>query len=244
MKTDKHFESKGLSKFYGQRKVVDGVSVSLNKGEVVGLLGPNGAGKTTSFYMMVGLVFPNAGQIYLDGKDITSKPLHERSKMGIGYLPQEASLFKRLSVRDNVALALESMDIPEEEVDVKTDSLLKQFGLTKVSDAMASSLSGGEWRRCEIARCLATNPDFVLLDEPFAGVDPIAVGDIQNIVAQLKDDGIGILITDHNVRETLKCCDRGYLMKEGNVFFHGSPEEISENKEAREFYLGHSFNLS
>lgn len=237
-------EAKGLCKIYGSRKVVEEVSLNLKQGEVVGLLGPNGAGKTTSFYMMVGLVFPTFGRIFFDGQDITNIPLHERSRMGVGYLPQEASLFRKLSVTDNIAIALESMNISEEEIEVRSSTLLRQFGLEKVALSLASSLSGGEWRRCEIARCLATEPKFVLLDEPFAGVDPIAVADIQSIVRDLKSRGIGVLITDHNVRETLKCCDRGYLMKEGKIFFHGTPEEIANNSDAREFYLGQSFNLS
>lgn len=237
-------EARGLCKVYGSRKVVEEVSVTLKPGEVVGLLGPNGAGKTTSFYMIVGLVFPTVGSISFSGKDITSFPLHERSKMGVGYLPQEASLFRKLSVMDNICIALESLGITEEEISLKCSQLLRQYGLEKVAHSPASSLSGGEWRRCEIARCLATNPKFVLLDEPFAGVDPIAVADIQGIVRDLRERGIGVLITDHNVRETLKCCDRGYLMKEGKIFFHGTPDEIANNSEAREFYLGQSFNLS
>lgn len=236
-------EAKGLCKIYGARKVVEEVSLQLSRGEVVGLLGPNGAGKTTSFYMMVGLVFPTLGKISLGGHDITELALHERSRLGVGYLPQEASLFRKLTVTDNICIALESLGITEEEIEVRSSVLLRQFGLEKVALSQASSLSGGEWRRCEIARCLATDPKFVLLDEPFAGVDPIAVADIQNIVLDLKSRGIGVLITDHNVRETLKCCDRGYLMKEGKIFFHGTPEEISNNADAREFYLGQSFHL-
>jgi lipopolysaccharide export system ATP-binding protein len=236
-------EAKGLCKIYGSRKVVEEVSLQLSRGEVVGLLGPNGAGKTTSFYMMVGLVFPTLGRISLGGQDITELALHERSRLGVGYLPQEASLFRKLSVTDNIGIALESLGITEEEIEVRSSVLLRQFGLEKVALSQASSLSGGEWRRCEIARCLATDPKFVLLDEPFAGVDPIAVADIQNIVLDLKARGIGVLITDHNVRETLKCCDRGYLMKEGRIFFHGTPEEISNSSDAREFYLGQSFHL-
>lgn len=237
-------EAKSLCKVYGSRKVVEEVSLSLQPGEVVGLLGPNGAGKTTSFYMLVGLVFPTMGRIIFSGQDITDLPLHQRARMGVGYLPQENSLFRKLSVTDNICIALESMDLSEDEIEARCSVLLRQFGLEKVADSHASSLSGGEWRRCEIARCLATEPKFVLLDEPFAGVDPIAVADIQNIVQELKERGIGVLITDHNVRETLKCCDRGYLMREGRIFFHGTPEEISNNADAREFYLGQSFNLS
>lgn len=237
-------EARGICKTYGARKVVQEVSLSLRPGEVVGLLGPNGAGKTTSFYMIVGLVFPTVGRIFFSGNDITSLALHERSRLGVGYLPQEASLFRKLSVTDNIGIALESMNLDADEIELRSAELLHQFGLEKVADAQASSLSGGEWRRCEIARCLATRPKFVLLDEPFAGVDPIAVADIQSIVRELRDRGIGVLITDHNVRETLKCCDRGYLMREGSIFFHGTPEEIAANADAREFYLGQSFNLS
>jgi lipopolysaccharide export system ATP-binding protein len=237
-------EASGLTKVYGKRTVVSNVSLSVKKGQVVGLLGPNGAGKTTSFYMIVGLVFPQIGTITLDGRDITMLPLHERARLGVAYLPQENSLFRKLSVYDNIAMALEVKYSHSEEVHEHTLQLLQRFGLERVSESQAAALSGGEKRRCEIARCMALNPDFVLLDEPFAGIDPIAVGEIQDFIKELKEQGIGVLITDHNVRETLGTCDHGYLMKEGQVFFSGSPEEIINNEEAKRFYLGDSFRLS
>lgn len=220
------------------------VSVSVQRGSVVGLLGPNGAGKTTVFYMMVGLVFPGAGQILLGEREITNLSLHERARLGIGYLPQEPSLFRKLSVFDNVAMALEAKGFDGSELDDRTEALLGRFGLEKVARSPASALSGGERRRCEIARCLAIEPSFVLLDEPFAGIDPIAVGEIQSFIFELKNNGIGVLITDHNVRETLGACDRGYLMRDGVIFFEGTPEEISENAEAKKFYLGDQFRLT
>lgn len=233
-----------LQKIYGKRSVVSEASLTVRQGQVVGLLGPNGAGKTTVFYMMVGLVFPAAGQIFLDDKEVTMQPLFERARQGIGYLPQEASLFRKLSVFDNVAIAFESQGARGSELEDKTIELLDRFGLSKVARSPAAALSGGERRRCEIARCLAINPKFVLLDEPFAGIDPIAVAEIQSFIQELKSQGIGILITDHNVRETLGSCDQGYLMREGKIFFHGTPEEISNNEEARKFYLGASFKLN
>jgi len=233
-----------LQKIYGKRSVVSEASLTVRQGQVVGLLGPNGAGKTTVFYMMVGLVFPANGQIFLDDKEVTMQPLFERARQGIGYLPQEASLFRKLSVFDNVAIAFESQGARGSELQDKTIELLDRFGLGKVARSPAAALSGGERRRCEIARCLAINPKFVLLDEPFAGIDPIAVGEIQSFIQELKSQGIGILITDHNVRETLGTCDQGYLMREGKIFFHGTPEEISNNEEARKFYLGASFKLN
>lgn len=233
-----------LQKIYGKRSVVSEASLTVRQGQVVGLLGPNGAGKTTVFYMMVGLVFPAHGQIFLDDKEVTMQPLFERARQGIGYLPQEASLFRKLSVFDNVAIAFESQGARGSELQDKTLDLLDRFGLGKVARSPAAALSGGERRRCEIARCLAINPKFVLLDEPFAGIDPIAVGEIQSFIQELKSQGIGILITDHNVRETLGTCDQGYLMREGKIFFHGTPEEISNNEEARKFYLGASFKLN
>lgn len=233
-----------LQKIYGKRSVVSEASLTVRQGQVVGLLGPNGAGKTTVFYMMVGLVFPASGQIFLDDKEVTMQPLFERARQGIGYLPQEASLFRKLSVFDNVAIAFESQGARGSELEDKTIELLDRFGLSKVARSPAAALSGGERRRCEIARCLAINPKFVLLDEPFAGIDPIAVAEIQSFIQELKSQGIGILITDHNVRETLGSCDQGYLMREGKIFFHGTPEEISNNEEARKFYLGASFKLN
>ena len=236
-----------LSKTYGKRAVASMVSIEVEQGSVVGLLGPNGAGKTTVFYMLVGLVFPERGRIFLEdngrSQELTSFPLYERAKRGLAYLPQEPSLFRKLSVQQNVAMALEARGFRGSELDDRAMFLLKKFGLEKVSQSPAAALSGGERRRCEIARCLAIEPRFVLLDEPFAGIDPIAVSEIQAYVQELKNQGIGVLITDHNVRETLGTCDRGYLMKEGQVFFHGTPQEISDNAEARKFYLGESFRL-
>jgi lipopolysaccharide export system ATP-binding protein len=236
-------EAQSLTKVYGKRTVVSDVSLSVQKGQVVGLLGPNGAGKTTCFYMIVGLVFPQMGKIQLNGKDITQLPLHERAKLGVAYLPQENSLFRKLSVYDNIAMALEVKYPRSEDVHNRTLELLQRFGLERVAESQAAALSGGEKRRCEIARCMALEPSFVLLDEPFAGIDPIAVSEIQDFIKELKSQGIGVLITDHNVRETLGTCDRGYLMKEGQIFFSGSPEEIIHNEEAKRFYLGESFRL-
>lgn len=236
--------AEGLQKIYGKRSVVAEASLSVRQGQVVGLLGPNGAGKTTVFYMMVGLVFPAYGKIFLDEREITERPLYDRAKLGVGYLPQEASLFRKLSVYDNVAVAFELQGHQGSELQDRTLALLERFGLSEVARSPAAALSGGERRRCEIARSLAINPKFVLLDEPFAGIDPIAVGEIQGFIQELKAQGIGILITDHNVRETLGSCDQGYLMREGRIFFHGTPEEISNNEEARKFYLGASFKLN
>jgi len=238
------FSASHLKKVYGRRVIVEDVSLEVRQGSVVGLLGPNGAGKTTVFYMMVGLVFPAAGKIVLGEREITDLPLHERAKLGIGYLAQDPSLFRKLSVYDNVAMALEAKKVSGTELSERTYALLKRFGLDKVAQSPASALSGGERRRCEIARCLAIDPRFVLLDEPFAGIDPIAVGEIQEYIQELKHQGIGVLITDHNVRETLGTCDQGYLMRNGNIFFSGTPEEISSNAEARKFYLGEQFKLN
>ena len=237
--------AQGLRKTYRQRKVVSDFGLSLEAGEVVGLLGPNGAGKTTCFYMIVGLVAADAGRIELDGQDITAEPMYQRAKLGVGYLPQEPSVFRKLSVADNIRLVLELReDLDGAGIEKELASLLDELQISHVADQLGASLSGGERRRCEIARALAAQPRLMLLDEPFAGVDPISVGEIQRIVKHLKNRGIGVLITDHNVRETLRCCDRGYLMKEGKIFFHGTPEEIANNSDAREFYLGQSFNLS
>jgi lipopolysaccharide export system ATP-binding protein len=233
----------GLKKVYGKRTIVSDVTIEVAQGTVVGLLGPNGAGKTTVFYMMVGLVFPNDGRILLGTDDITEFQLHDRAHKGLAYLPQESSLFRKLSVFDNIAIAFEAQNLSSASVEVKTQGLLKRFGLESVASSTAASLSGGERRRCEIARCLAIEPKFVLLDEPFAGIDPIAVSEIQSYIQELKRSGIGVLITDHNVRETLGTCDRGYLMREGQIFFDGTPREISENPEAKKFYLGDGFKL-
>lgn len=236
-------EAHSISKTYGDREVVSGVSLSLKRGEVVGLLGPNGAGKTTSFYMMVGLVFPSQGSISLNGQNVTDKPLPHRARLGLAYLAQESSLFKRLSVRENIGMALEARGYKGRELDAKCESLMRRFGLLRLASSSTSTLSGGEKRRCEIARCLAIEPEFLLLDEPFAGIDPIAVGEIQSLIRELRDQNIGVLITDHNVRETLGACDKGYLMREGSIFFGGTPEEIAQNEEARKFYLGDAFRL-
>ena len=233
----------GLVKTYNKRNVVDGVSIEVKKGQVVGLLGPNGAGKTTVFYMVVGLVFPNQGKIFLGEEEITSKHLFERARMGVGYLPQEPSLFRKLSVYQNIAMALEAQNLKSDDIKTRADELIASFGLEKVQQSPASALSGGERRRCEIARCLAINPDFILLDEPFAGIDPKAVLEIQKLIIELRQKNIGILITDHNVRETLGSCDYAYLMNQGRVFLSGSPQAITESSEAREIYLGEGFRL-
>jgi lipopolysaccharide export system ATP-binding protein len=235
--------AENLSKSYGKRSVVKGVSLKLRPGEIVGLLGPNGAGKTTVFYMMVGLVFPDSGKILLSEHQLTSLPLHERARLGMAYLPQESSLFRKLTVFENIVMALEGRGVQGRDIPAEADNLIEKYGLSRVKHSLASALSGGERRRCEIARCLAIQPNFVLLDEPFAGVDPIAVKEIQGFVQELRNQGIGVLITDHNVRETLGTCDRGYLMREGEIFFHGTPEEISNNPDVRKFYLGESFKL-
>ena len=235
--------TEGLVKRYSKRTVVNDVSINVRQGEIVGLLGPNGAGKTTSFYMTTGLIVPNAGHIYLDDKDITSFPVYKRARAGIGYLPQEASVFRKLSVEDNILSVLEMTDLTRKQQMEKLESLIKEFRLEKVRKNIGDRLSGGERRRTEIARCLAIDPKFIMLDEPFAGVDPIAVEDIQQIVWRLKDKNIGILITDHNVQETLSITDRAYLLFEGKILFQGTPEELAENKIVREKYLSNSFVL-
>jgi len=232
-----------IVKKYKKRSVVNGVSIELNQGEIVGLLGPNGAGKTTSFYMIVGLVSPNEGKIFLDGDDITSLPMYKRAKRGIGYLAQEASVFRKLSVEDNIKAILEMTKLSKEEQKAKLENLLDEFGLQHVRKNRGDLLSGGERRRTEIARCLATDPKFILLDEPFAGVDPIAVEDIQDIVASLKRKNIGILITDHNVDETLAITDRTYLLFEGKILKAGTAEELAADEQVRKVYLGKNFEL-
>lgn len=233
----------GLVKQYGKRTVVNDVSINVRQGEIVGLLGPNGAGKTTSFYMTTGLVVPNAGHIYLNDKDITKYPVYKRARAGIGYLPQEASVFRKMSVEDNILSILEMTGKPRKYQLEKLESLIREFRLEKVRKNNGDRLSGGERRRTEIARCLAIDPKFIMLDEPFAGVDPIAVGDIQQIVAHLKYRNIGILITDHNVDETLAITDRAYLLFEGRVLFQGTPEQLAENPIVKEKYLGRDFEL-
>ncbi len=235
--------TENLVKKYGKRTVVNQVSINVKQGEIVGLLGPNGAGKTTSFYMTVGLITPNAGRIFLDDLDITEYPVYKRARAGIGYLAQEASVFRQMSVEDNIASVLEMTKASPAEQKDKLESLIAEFRLQKVRKNKGNQLSGGERRRTEIARCLAISPKFIMLDEPFAGVDPIAVEDIQQIVWKLKDKNIGILITDHNVQETLSITDRAYLLFEGRILFQGKPEELAENKIVREKYLSTSFVL-
>lgn len=232
-----------LSKRYGQKEVVHGINLELNPKEVVGLLGPNGAGKTTTFYMLVGIVQPNTGKVSLDGTDLTDKPLHERARMGVSYLPQESSIFKKLTVRQNLEIILEQTSMNRKEQKERANELMEMFTITKLADQAAMFLSGGERRRLEIARALILDPQFILLDEPFAGIDPIAVIDIQEIISVLKSMGIGILISDHNVRETLNICDRAYLVYEGTVILEGSPDEIVQSSRARQIYLGEDFSL-
>ncbi|MBO5787680.1 MAG: LPS export ABC transporter ATP-binding protein [Bacteroidaceae bacterium] len=235
--------TEGLVKKYGKRTVVNNVSFDVKQGEIVGLLGPNGAGKTTSFYMTTGLVVPNGGRIFLNDEEITNYPVYRRARAGIGYLAQEASVFRKLSVEDNIASVLELTGKPKEYQKEKLESLIEEFRLQKVRKNLGDRLSGGERRRTEIARCLAIDPKFIMLDEPFAGVDPIAVEDIQYIVWKLKDKNIGILITDHNVQETLSITDRAYLLFEGRILFEGTPEVLAENPIVREKYLGRDFVL-
>ncbi len=232
-----------LMKSYSGRKVVKDVSLEVNQGEIVGLLGPNGAGKTTSFYMIVGLIRPNGGQIYIDDTNITSFPMYKRAQIGIGYLAQEASVFRKLSVEDNILSVLQLTSLSKKEQQDKVEVLLDEFGLNHIRKNRGDLLSGGERRRTEIARALATDPKFILLDEPFAGVDPVAVEDIQRIVAQLTKKNIGILITDHNVQETLAITDRTYLMFEGSILKYGKPEELAADETVRRVYLGQNFEL-
>ncbi len=232
-----------LIKKYGIRTVVKGVSIEVNQGEIVGLLGPNGAGKTTSFYMITGLIKPNEGKIFLDGEDITELPMYRRAQKGLGYLAQEASVFRKLSVEDNILSVMELSNYTKEERKERLESLIDEFGLQKVRKSYGIQLSGGERRRCEIARALAIDPKFILLDEPFAGVDPIAVEDIQHIIAKLKYKNIGIIITDHNVHETLAITDRAYLLYEGNILESGTAEMLANNPEVRRKYLGQNFEL-
>lgn len=236
-------QADGLRKRYGDHEVVRGVSLAVDQGEVVGLLGPNGAGKTTTFYMLTGIQKPTAGEVRLDGTVIAEWPLHERARVGVSYLPQESSVFRRLSVLDNLRVILEHTGLSRKEQKEKAASLLEEFSISHLVNSLAVHLSGGERRRLEIARALIREPKFVLLDEPFAGIDPLAVDDIQSLILGLKDKGIGILISDHNVRETLRICDRAYLMHEGQVIIEGTPEAIVANPKARRVYLGESFSL-
>ena len=232
-----------ICKIYNGRKVVNDVSISVSQGEIVGLLGPNGAGKTTSFYMIVGMVRPDAGHIFFDDVEMTEKPMFRRARLGVGYLPQEASIFRKLSVQDNIMAILETQNYKRAERKERLEQLLEEFKITHIRKTKSMSCSGGERRRLEIARALAANPDFLLLDEPFAGIDPIAVGDIQSIISSLKEKGMGILITDHNVRETLSITDRAYIMYKSQVLTEGSSDFLANNEEAKRIYLGESFRL-
>ena len=238
-----YIKTTDLVKTYKGRNVVDGVSIQVNEGEVVRLLGPNGAGKTTTFYMIVGIEKPNAGQIHIGGKDISLMPMYKRAAQGIGYLPQEASVFRSLSVEENLRAMLETTKMTKQEIDVKVEALLEEFHISHVRTRQGMQLSGGERRRVEIARCIALEPRFILLDEPFAGVDPIAVADIQSIIRHLKERGIGVLITDHNVRETLGIGDKAYILSAGKILIEGSADEIASSPIARKFYLGDEFKM-
>ena len=239
----KTLKAEKVNKIYGKRKVVNDVDVVVNRGEVVGLLGPNGAGKTTTFYILTGMIKPVSGKVYLDDLDITSMPMYKRAQYGLGYLTQDASVFTKLSVEDNIRLVLQMTSLTEEEQSDRLEELLSEFSIGHVRKNIAYALSGGERRRTEIARCLVTNPSFILLDEPFAGIDPIAVEDIQKIIFDLKSRNIGILITDHNVRETLKITDRSYLLFEGEILKSGSARELTEDEDARRLYLGSKFKM-
>lgn len=233
----------GLVKRYQRRQVVDGVSLAVDKGEVVGLLGPNGAGKTTTFYMIVGLENCNAGTIHINDNDVTTLPMHSRAKFGVSYLAQEASIFRKLSVADNIMAILELTNLSKEDRKLRCEQLMEEFGLTRLRKSLGYMLSGGERRRVEIARSLAMNPDYILLDEPFTGIDPIAIADIQDIINTLRNKGMGILITDHSVRETLAITDRAYIMYAGQILVSGSSDEIANDENARKFYLGDRFNM-
>ena len=236
-------ETKTLVKVYGQRKVVDDVSLTVEQGTIVGLLGPNGAGKTTTFYMVVGIAKPDSGVVLLDGHDIGQMPMYQRARMGIGYLPQEASVFRKMTVEENLMSILETTSLSREEQVKKMDELIEEFGIGHIRKNLGTALSGGERRRVEIARSLATDPAFILLDEPFAGIDPIAVADIQGMIAHLAKRGIGILITDHNVRETLSIVDKAYILASGKVLLHGDSESIAKDPIARKYYLGENFRM-
>jgi len=237
-------KTKGLVKQYKDRRVVDGVSLEMNRGEIVGILGPNGAGKTTTFYMITGLVRPNEGHVYLDGNDITHLPMFKRSRLGLGYLPQESSIFKKLTVEENIIILWEVLkNVDPKNYQSRLDELLNEMGIAHLKNAKGVELSGGEKRRVEIVRALATEPSFILLDEPFAGIDPIAVQDIQKIIISLKEKGLGIVITDHNVRETLEIVDRAYLVHKGHIILSGSSDDIINDPSAKKFYLGDNFTL-
>jgi lipopolysaccharide export system ATP-binding protein len=235
--------AKGLTKIYNKRKVVNNIDLSICPGEVVGLLGPNGAGKTTSFYMIVGLIKPDGGEIFLDGEDISRYPMYKRARRGLNYLPQEPSIFRKLTVEENILAILETLNLQTEERNERLQELLGELDLTSLAKNNAYSLSGGERRRVEITRALVTSPKYILLDEPFAGIDPLAVADIQKIIEKLKAKGIGIIISDHNVRETLSCCDRAYIVNEGAILVEGDPETIAVSELARKFYFGEDFCL-
>jgi lipopolysaccharide export system ATP-binding protein len=231
-----------LVKSFNGRRVVNDVSIEIHKGEIVGLLGPNGAGKSTTFYMIVGRILPEFGRVFFGETDLTEMPMYQRARAGLGYLPQETSVFRRLSVRQNLDLVLEESGMQKEEREYKIEVLLNNYGLLPIQDVLGISLSGGERRRVEIARCLALDPSFILLDEPFSGIDPIAVADLQTFIRDLKNNGYGILLTDHNVRETLSITDRAYLIHQGRVFLEGIPSEIAENEQAKKYYLGEGFS--
>ena len=233
----------GLTKSFGEKRAVDDVSLEVMGGEVVGLLGPNGAGKTTAFYLITGLLKPTSGRVYLNGEDVTTYPMYMRARKGIGYLPQESSIFRKLTVEENILAILETLDISGKERQNRQQDLLRELGISSIAKRKAYALSGGEQRRVEITRALVLQPLFILLDEPFSGIDPIAVMDIQNIIFQLQSKGIGIIITDHNVRETLGVCDRAYIINEGRILERGTPEEIAQSKRARQIYLGEGFRL-
>lgn len=239
----RNLRAEGLCKTYGKRQVVRGVDLSISSGQVIGLLGPNGAGKTTTFYMVVGLTRPDGGRVWLDADELTEYPMHMRARCGISYLPQEASVFRKLSVRDNLLAILETVEPGREMQQHRAQELLEEFSITHIADSMGYALSGGERRRVEIARALIIRPSFILLDEPFAGIDPIAVADIQQLIVGLKNRNIGVLISDHNVRETLGVCDAAYIVNAGEVLEFGTPAEIAESKKAREIYLGEGFRL-
>ena len=240
---DEGLRAEGLTKRYGTRTVVDGIAITVNAGEVVGLLGPNGAGKTTTFYMIVGLTRPDGGRVYLRGDDVTELPMYQRARMGISYLPQEPSVFRKLAVKDNLLAILETLPLSGADRRQRCRQLLEELGIAHLADTKAFALSGGERRRVEIARALVSQPRFMLLDEPFAGIDPIAVIDIQEIVTQLRERGIGVLITDHNVRETLGICERAYIVNDGTILEEGRPADIARSERARAIYLGEKFQL-